>query len=1839
MALSPAVVAMVGIVLLALMFGLGATMRDSDIVAVSRRPKGVFVGLGSQFIWMPFIAYMSCKVCGWDDGTSQDKLYAITLILQGCTPGGSTSNLYAYFSKGDLPLSVFMTVCSTLVAFGAMPALMIFYSGLLGFGDVSSFNLGELIKGLVLVLIPVFGGVMLRTYGNPATADRAVSIGGALGFAFIFIIMAYYLADPDNREVLLATEAEVFIACIALGVVGAILGYTTARFVAKEQPRQCRTIAFETGIQNGPLSIGIANVAFLFETTSYYIYEECKTLCEEGTKFGCTGSKYDSSDYGYGSCTNDVNGELAFMNNDANTDLTAFLGQGCDAITAIEAAATVNGTNDKPLLEKAAQICVRLYCWNGHRPETLNYNPEGLGDSAYEAAYNVTLESVTTPSLFAKIGGATPPDWETFSMPNGVDGFYCPDYRATVIPLMYSFFICFTSPIMMLFFLFVLGARKEDSLWQEIPEHRWLWQVDFTKSLDLTLIDRVSMLTEKYKHCRAVGCKLSGTVIGKWTYHSYAEYLREANAISRFLIDFGLDQAAPVCILSYNRKEWFFADVGTIFAGGIPAGIYPTDTPKQIEYILNHSESQFVVVENQKQLEKIRNIRNKLLHLKEVIVMENKEDVALEDKGLIRKNAAQQANDNAAADEDGEPQDGDEGGSAIEEESDWAMEFENHVHYWSDIRELYYTDNEDTASADAKFGSVVGSLVRTVTCKKLKPKFKCPTKTDEELEMLDFEALKRRSEVKPEDVLCMIYTSGTTGPPKAVMITHRNLGWCIFSIGDIMHISPEDTMISYLPLCHIAEKTCALYGPLTFGMNVYFAAPDALRGTLIISLRQIGPTVFFGVPRIWEKISERMIAQKGKQPVLFLWCIPTGEWGKRKWSDLVTWARVLGLKGSYAKQQNLPMPKNWWYANELVFQNVKVALGLQRCRICISAAAPLSIVTAEFFMALNIIIYEAFGMSETAGAITFNTPFKDGWRTNSCGKPIAGVELKVADDGELLIRGACTCRGYYKNPEETVNLIDEEKWIHSGDIGTLDADGFVYITDRKKHIIITAGGENIAPAPLEAMLSAIEGIGHAVVVGDMQKFLTCILTIESADAAHLAYKKYGWTGDKQDFKSATKWLRDESKCKFKESVQAAIDKMNEDLPRVSTIKKFYLLEKDFSDQGNMCELTPTLKIKHRVVKQKYYKIIKKIYGKDYKETQAKAQGGAAMAQSLKINTGMWPGNRTILALLFVTKDGKVCIDDGTGCLPSVVLPDQSQFNIPNSENIRFVWCQQFCKNLKHPPEFNADRTNEDMNLYGMMITNALASLKSIISDEDAGCFYPKLLSDFYKSDLKSAVMGCVRVIENEEEVQIKGGNFRWIDTKAKPEYMPLAKLAKIHEINNKMKEKGVYIAYQCTASTRSGLFMLTPQNDFSNIPCEKMQDEVMDESTLEFLRMIRPSVKKGIKVKDIEHPAAEKFTDCLAKLKFKLGFDDDDENYTDEKMIEQLYDFDAVTLDREHSVQFIVIMHPTTLSNLNLPADLKKKHQLLPMAVYEPNHFYEFHPDVYGEMQVSVLSRNREASEMNWRVQHGKGKKGERQRHKDEKEAIRKEARRWDCMKWHMKMVHWQSTEKSAAYTDILNDEAVEKMSPKEQVDEVKANWHDEYGEWEKEAVTICSEADGWNHLQMEMEKNKFTAKFRMKSGQGVASSRMSSSTGGSNFKSAGGWSNSKVSSMSSMSNFKSSTMSSSMSSTASRSSFGQSSVSSASSVESSVEDLDDDGKPKEEQPRRKSMSIREQKKEMERSAREKRISVLKSETSSLKRTENTAATQMSVNESVGLMANETEKYTSDGRLLGADKD
>ena len=221
--------------------------------------------------------------------------------------------------------------------------------------------------------------------------------------------------------------------------------------------------------------------------------------------------------------------------------------------------------------------------------------------------------------------------------------------------------------------------------------------------------------------------------------------------------------------------------------------------------------------------------------------------------------------------------------------------------------------------------------------------------------------------------------------------------------------------------------------------------------------------------------------------------------------------------------------------------------------------------------------------------------------------------------------------------------------------------------------------------------------------------------------------------------------------------------------------------------------------------------------------------------------------------------------------------------------------------------------------------------------------------------------------------------------------------------------------------------------------------------------MIRPSIAKDIPLSDIEEIPSEegktttgfskKFLEGVSKLKAKLNIDDK----SDEEFLKTLYDAEIINIDRMYNISFIMIAHPATLTINKLPADLAVNHTLLSMSVYEPNHFYAYYPDIYGDMQSNILSRNREAGEMQFRIQQGAGKKGDRQRHKEEKDQIRKEARRWDCMKWHMKLIHWLSTEGGANYTQVLTDDAIERLSPKEQVYEVAHNWVDEHLEWERE--------------------------------------------------------------------------------------------------------------------------------------------------------------------------------------------
>jgi long-subunit acyl-CoA synthetase (AMP-forming) len=418
---------------------------------------------------------------------------------------------------------------------------------------------------------------------------------------------------------------------------------------------------------------------------------------------------------------------------------------------------------------------------------------------------------------------------------------------------------------------------------------------------------------------------------------------------------------------------------------------------------------------------------------------------------------------------------------------------------------------------------------------------------------------------KPTDLCTLIYTSGTTGDPKAVMISHTNLVWTAQAILKTLEFGPSDVSVSYLPLSHIAEQIVTVHGPMAMGGLVYFAESVE---KIAEALREVRPTFFLAVPRVWEKIQAKMMEAGASAPPL-----------RRK---IAAWARRVGLKAGDAEQRGVARPLTYPIAKRLVFDKVRERLGLDRARLCVTAAAPIGRATLDFFLSLGIPIMEVYGMSECSGPATQSTAHA--YRIGKCGTVLPGAEIKIAEDGEVCMRGKHVFMGYLKDAEATRNTIDEEGWLHSGDIGVIDKDGFLQITDRKKDLLITAGGENIAPQVIEGHLKSIPVVGQAVVVGDARKYLGALVTLDP-DRLLVEARAAG---------SPATTAAEAAKCAaFKRHLQAQIDQMNESLARVQTIKKFVVVPTEFTIDGG--ELTPTMKVKRKVVNEKYKREIESMY--------------------------------------------------------------------------------------------------------------------------------------------------------------------------------------------------------------------------------------------------------------------------------------------------------------------------------------------------------------------------------------------------------------------------------------------------------------------------------------------------------------------------------------------------------------------------------------------------------------------------------------------------------------------
>jgi long-chain acyl-CoA synthetase len=427
-----------------------------------------------------------------------------------------------------------------------------------------------------------------------------------------------------------------------------------------------------------------------------------------------------------------------------------------------------------------------------------------------------------------------------------------------------------------------------------------------------------------------------------------------------------------------------------------------------------------------------------------------------------------------------------------------------------------------------------------------------------------FEATARA--VKPEDVASIIYTSGTTGIPKGVMLSHANFLSNVETLASIIPFGAQDIDLSFLPLSHVLERLVT-FAFLSRGVSMAYA--ESIE-TVAENLQEVKPTIMVSVPRLFEKIYARVMDTILAGPPL-----------KKK---VFFWALEVGKKAGELRLRKEPLPRSlrrrMAIAHKLVFSKILDKTG-GRIRFFVSGGAPLSKDIAEFFHALGIIVLEGYGLTESSPVIAVNT-FED-LRFGTVGKPIPGVEVKIAPDGEILARGPNIMKGYYKKAEETREAL-EGGWLHTGDIGHLDDEGFLVITDRKKDLIVTSGGKNVAPQPIENALKQNPYIANAVVIGGSRKFISALIVPDFEKLEEYAKAEGVGSVSRRDL------VQDEAVVRF---LLGEVDRSTPNLAPYEKVKKIAVLERDFEIEKD--EITPTLKVKRNIIEEKYKELIDSLY--------------------------------------------------------------------------------------------------------------------------------------------------------------------------------------------------------------------------------------------------------------------------------------------------------------------------------------------------------------------------------------------------------------------------------------------------------------------------------------------------------------------------------------------------------------------------------------------------------------------------------------------------------------------
>jgi long-chain acyl-CoA synthetase len=580
----------------------------------------------------------------------------------------------------------------------------------------------------------------------------------------------------------------------------------------------------------------------------------------------------------------------------------------------------------------------------------------------------------------------------------------------------------------------------------------------------MTMADLLPLAAERFAGEPALKHKVGD----EWVETSYAELGRAVRETALGLIDLGLEHGDKVSILSHTRPEWTHANFAILSAGLVSVSIYQTNSAEECHYVLEHSESRAVFLEDAEQLAKVLSVRDRLPKLEHIVIF----DPAGDGDGDAIPLATLRAN------------------GAV----------------------------RDGAELDARIAAVT-----------------------------------------KDDLAITIYTSGTTGPPKGCLLTHGNYRDVTTMTEQAGALAAGDSVYLFLPLAH-AFAVLIQFVALDLGGTIAYWEKDAQK--IVPNLIEVKPTYFPSVPRMFEKIYT-LATSAAEDP------------------EQLKQAVALGLKVRELRRNGQEVPAElaqaFDAADEKLYSNVRALFGGQ-IRECVTGAAPIAQEILEFFYACGVPVMEGYGMTETSTVASANTP--DNFRFGSVGQPLPGVEARVADDGELLLRGANIFQGYYKNADATSDAL-VDGWLHTGDLGKIDDDGFIYIVGRKKDIIITAGGKNITPANLENGLKQNRWISQAVVIGDRRPYLVALITIDPDEIAAFAAQH----DLEPDQVPGSEQMR--------AAVQETVDAVNSTVGPVEQIKYFEILPHDLTQETG--ELTPTLKVKRNIVNDKFADVVDRIY--------------------------------------------------------------------------------------------------------------------------------------------------------------------------------------------------------------------------------------------------------------------------------------------------------------------------------------------------------------------------------------------------------------------------------------------------------------------------------------------------------------------------------------------------------------------------------------------------------------------------------------------------------------------